>query len=224
MKVFQFSPHELEALPKTEDNRLLFQGRTFVKDFNVSQRFYQRIIEQLRQQGDETTFCLVVEMEAGYMAWREVKPSSTDAIGIHATEVTSLDQPPQDASVLPTTKTIILEPNVAQGVQTKLVELEQDGVIPAETSTIEISEPLTANVLSPSSPPVLKYRGAPYASPTIEGSESPVADDLSPQQPPMRQYRGVPYASPTIEGSESPAVDEIPPKRPLVRKYRGVPY
>lgn len=195
MKVFQFSPHELEALPKTEDNRLLFQGRTFVEDFNVSQRVYQRVIEQLRQQDDETTFCLVVEMETGYMTWREVKPSPAAPIAAHVTEVISLNQPPQDTvSILPVTETSILDPDQAtQVVQPELAELEQAEAIPVELSTIEVPESPAADVPSPQQPPIRKYRGVPYASPAIEVPDSPASDVPSPQQPPMRKYRGVSY-------------------------------
>lgn len=194
MKVFQFSPHELEALPKTEDNRLLFQGRTFVEDFNVSQRVYQRVIEQLRQQDDETTFCLVVEMETGYMTWREVKPSPAP-MAAHVTEVISLHQPPQDTvSILPVTETSILEPDQAtQVVQTELAELEQTEAISIELSTLDVPESPTVDVPSPQQPPIRKYRGVSYASPAIEAPDSPASDVPSPQQPPMRKYRGVSY-------------------------------
>lgn len=194
MKVFQFSPHELEALPKTEDNRLLFQGRTFVEDFNVSQRVYQRVIEQLRQQDDETTFCLVVEMETGYMTWREVKPSPAP-VAAHVTEVIALNQPLQDTvSILPVTETSILDPDQAtQVVQPELAELEQAEAIPVEPSTLEVPESPAADVPSPQQPPIRKYRGVPYASPAIEVPDSPASDVPSPQQPPMRKYRGVPY-------------------------------
>lgn len=70
MKVIELSAHEFEALD-TSSRKLVFEGKTFVKDLMFSDRVYQRTVNALRQEGDDNTCCLVVHLQDTYVLWHE---------------------------------------------------------------------------------------------------------------------------------------------------------
>lgn len=72
MKVIELSAAEFEALGASP-RQLVFRGKTFVKDLMFSDRVYQRTVNALRQEGDDNTSCLIVQMENSYVLWHEDK-------------------------------------------------------------------------------------------------------------------------------------------------------
>ncbi|BAU11997.1 hypothetical protein LEP3755_25210 [Leptolyngbya sp. NIES-3755] len=72
MKIFHLSLREFETLNKNRADQLVFQDKTYVKGDAFSERVYDRVIENLRAEDDSTT-CLVVDMNGGYFVWREIK-------------------------------------------------------------------------------------------------------------------------------------------------------
>lgn len=75
MEIFHFGKQEFQLLKSTEKDRVEFQRKFFVRDIDVSQRAYPQVVTALKQQSDEATACLMVEMDGYYTVWHEVKIS-----------------------------------------------------------------------------------------------------------------------------------------------------
>ncbi|WP_088893070.1 hypothetical protein [Leptolyngbya ohadii] len=76
MKVIELSNPEFETLLEALDvssRKLVFEGKTFIKDLMFSDRVYQQTVNALWQEGDSSTSCLIVQMQNNYVLWREEK-------------------------------------------------------------------------------------------------------------------------------------------------------
>ncbi|MCU0551713.1 MAG: DUF4278 domain-containing protein [Leptolyngbya sp. Prado105] len=216
MKIFEFRADELELLQKNSENQILFQGKTFVKGVTISSRFHQQIVDKLRLEADHTTFCLIVEMEIGYIVWNEVKPDESvpdEALDLllNDSEIAPLD-PSKDPSNLPIADqsediATMIVPLVAQVIEAVLTQ-KKSMTLEQLTHALQpvISDPNVASELAE------KLFTELEKSNEVESNPDPVRS-----RPILRKYRGISYRF-------DPQSSGLHPTRPIRRKYRGISY
>jgi hypothetical protein len=161
MKVLQIGAYEFESLYKDGEERLLYQGRTFFKGLAFNERVYQKVLEQLQQEGDDATACLIVEIQNSYVLWHEVKAAplappakNVDRQSLPSSESAKVQESDAD---LPEVETL-LSTLIEQAVEKVLAKKE-----PSSANTSEVP-PLQDTQQAPEAPPRRRrvYRGVPY--------------------------------------------------------------
>lgn len=128
MRIFHLRIQEFQLLESTEPDRVQFQKKTFVRDIDVSQRAYSQVSDSLQKQGDDSTACLMVEMEGYYTIWREVE--TPQAIAIEPTHSDSHLHLSEATVAQP------LSPRISQGISRGVVA-------EAISNTSDSSQPMT---------------------------------------------------------------------------------
>jgi hypothetical protein len=166
MKILQIGVYEFESLYKDGGDRLLYQGRTFFKGLAFTDRVYQKILKQLQQEEDDTTSCLIVEMQNSYVLWHEVT-------------ATPLTAPVKDVDLQ------VSQSSESTQVQETQVQ-EPDADLPeAEILLSTLIEQAVEKVLSQ------KESSLPSAVETPSPQETQQTQDLPLR--PRRIYRGIAY-------------------------------
>lgn len=247
MKIVELSVREFESLEKDHENKLLFDGKTFVQDFAFSQRVYPRIVNELGEKGDDTTACLIVDRNGDYVLWHEVEaPSSGTAPGHNLDRASNPPDSASTASVLipsdqprlseaslmdrsPDELTISIATLVEQVVEEVLARKQQ---ITLEQTLEQLVDVLQATIPAPTVATPLAHQlftqmeqpeTIPPDSQSVDAGSLP-APKAPAQQPTLKKYRGVSYGSQSVETKDAIPPEGAAPEQTASRKYRGVSY
>lgn len=192
MKIFHLTLHEFEALNKDHADQLLFQEKTFVKGDAFSKRVYERIVEGLRSEGDDSLSCLVVDMEGGYFVWREVQvPAEELNASPETSELNSNASPDSesDSNAIATLIALSIHQVVEEALTRKQVITLDQFTEGLKTAVGENAELLAERVFAK-----LEETGTiALISQFVEAEAESKKDASFPQRPGSRIYRGVSY-------------------------------